>query len=244
MQPLSRDRAVSATLTALVVVLLAWALVIGLRVRMPGLEPDALKLFDTVPPAPPPHVEKAEPRRSSSRRPEGRAAPPALRARATQVVAPPPIVPQPIVSRVIAAPVANVGAQATQGTSDIAGPGTGAGGVGDGTGSGGDGDGDGGGGGYETPPRRVRDGIRSSDLPDSFVQIGRSETNGVRFAVETDGSVTNCRVTRRSRNAELDALTCPLFERRFRYRPSLDEAGRPVRSIVVMDYDWIAEDER
>ena len=127
----------------------------------------------------------------------------------------------------IAVPVANAGR-------DPRGPGTGAGGVGDGTGSGGDGDGDGGGG-YETPPRRIRDGIRSADLPDSFVEIGRSERNAVRFAVEDDGRVTNCRLTRRSRNADLDAVTCPLFERRFRYQPSRDAAGRPVRSIVVME---------
>ncbi|HEX8553984.1 MAG TPA: energy transducer TonB, partial [Sphingomonas sp.] len=129
MQPLSRDHVASATLTALVVLLLAWALVIGLRVRMPGPVPDALKLFGVGPPPPPPPVDKVEPRRSPSRRPEGRAAPPALRAQATAIASPPPVVPPPILSPVITAPVPNIGAQATQGAAEIPGPGTGAGGI-------------------------------------------------------------------------------------------------------------------
>ncbi|MEG8053304.1 TonB family protein [Sphingomonas aerolata] len=64
---------------------------------------------------------------------------------------------------------------------------------------------------------------------------------GVRYTVETTGRVTGCSITRSSGNAVLDATTCRLIELRFRYRPWLDAAGRPVRSTVVHNQEWVNE---
>jgi protein TonB len=38
---------------------------------------------------------------------------------------------------------------------------------------------------------------------------------------------------------ELDALTCRLMEKRFRFRPATDRFGRPARDEVEWDHEWI-----
>jgi protein TonB len=238
--PDTRDRFVSALMSAVLVALLGWLLVIGLGVRMPGAVEQGLEIFE-VAPAPPPPPVRIVPERTRNRRPEGEAAPPNLRSTATPVVAPVPIVVLPPVSPVIAAPVAGVGSDPSQGAAAVPGPGMGAGGIGNGTGSGGSGDGDGGGWEDETPPRRIRGRLRDSDYPEAAAEAGASGTVSVRYAVEVNGRVSGCRVTRSSGNAALDATTCRLITERFRYRPSLDARGRPVRVTIVVDHEWALE---
>lgn len=242
-RPDPRDRLISALLSAGLVALLGWLLVTGLGVRMPGAVERALETFEVAPPAPPPPVPIV-PAPARNRRPEGEAAPPNLRSTATPVVAPVPIVIVRLPSPVPAAPVADFGGDPTQGAAAVPGPGTGAGGIGDGRGSGGRGDGDGGGweGEEETPPRRIRGRLRYADHPQAGAAGGVSDTVSVRYYVEVDGRVSGCRVTASSGNAALDATTCRLITERFRYRPSLDARGRPVRSVVVVDHDWGVEE--
>ncbi len=240
MHALNRDRLISALLSGGLVALLGWLLIVGLGVAMPGAAERGLETFEVAVPPPPPPV-RIVPDRTRNRRPEGEAAPPNLRSTATPIVAPVPIVLIPTPSPVITAPVAGIGSDASQGAAEVPGPGTGAGGVGDGTGSGGNGDGDGGGWEDETPPRRLRGRLRDSDFPDAASEAGASGTVSVRYAVEVNGRVSGCRITRSSGNALLDATTCRLITERFRYRPSLDARGRPVRSTVVVDHEWVLE---
>jgi protein TonB len=240
-RPTPRDRALSALCSAALVAALGYLLVIGLGVRMPAKVETGLALFDVVP-APAPRV-RIVPKPSRKRRPTGTASPPNLRSRATPVVAPTPIIAVPLPTPVIAAPTAGMGSDVSQGAAEVAGPGTGAGGRGEGTGSGGSGDGDGGDRADETPPRRVRGRIRDSDYPEGAAEAGAGGVVSVRFTVEVNGRATRCRVTGSSGNAELDATTCRLIEERFRYAPSRDAAGRPVRSVVVMDNEWVLERE-
>lgn len=232
-----QDRAASAVMSGGVVAALAWMLFAGLGVPMPRAMERGLQTFEVAsPPAPP---RRVIPERSRSRRPEGEAAPPNRRSRATRVAAPVPVVFLPVTSPLITAPVAGLGSDPSQGAAPLPGPGTGAGGVGEGTGSGGRGDG--GGWGDETPPRRLRGRIRDSDYPEEAARAGAGGVVSVRYAVEVDGRVSGCRITRSSGNAALDAITCRLITERFRYRPSLDGRGQPVRSMVVVDHEWIAE---
>jgi protein TonB len=239
--PTSRDRVVSGLMSAGLVSVLGWLLVIGLELtpRTSDLPIEKLVVFDVASPQPPP--VPIVPERTRNRRPEGEAAPPNLRSTATPVVAPVPIVVLPSVSPVIAAPVAGLGSDPSQGAAAVPGPGTGAGGIGNGTGSGGSGDGDGGGWEDETPPRRIRGRLRDSDYPEAAAEAGASGTVSVRYAVEVNGRVSGCRVTRSSGNAALDATTCRLITERFRYRPSLDARGRPVRVTIVVDHEWSLE---
>ena len=232
-----RERMVAATGAGIVQALLIYALVTGLAFHPLAAIDEGLALFSVTPPAPPP--PRTIPERRKTHRPKGAAAPKSLRSTATEVVAPPPEVPLPPVSPVIAAPVANTGAQATQGASDLPGPGTGAGGYGNGFGSGGSGDGDGDG--YETPPHWRKGRIKDSDYPREAAEQGATGTVSVRYRVELDGHVTGCVITRSSGSPILDETTCRLIEQRFRYEPSRDARGRPVISYIVRDNDWVID---
>jgi protein TonB len=256
-RPSNFERARAAAPVILIHALLAFALLRGL-----GLAPDArvdepLKLIDLPdlalapePPPPPPQPSSGdtESKRAGAPREEGAASPPNIESRATQIVAPevPPLRPNPVA----AASVANTGSAATQGASPVRGPGTGSGGVGNGTGSGAGGDGPGGGGegGYGdgrglSPPRWLRGRLRDSDYPPGLGEAGVYGRVHIRYAVETDGRVSNCIVTRSSGSAELDRTTCALIEQRFRYDPARDRFGRPIRSNLIESYEWLVEDD-
>jgi protein TonB len=241
-----RDRAKAAIPTLAVHALLALAFLSSLDVEPLALQRSVMALIDLAPPPPPPQVKARPQARERSRRPEGAASPPNLESRRTEIVAPPvlPLIPPPVVT----APVADVGADPSAGSADVPGPGTGSGGEGNGTGSGrwgggpgGGGDGDGGGG--YSPPRRIRGSIGDRDYPPGAGEAGVGGTVSVIYAVETDGRATNCRITRSSGSDELDETTCRLIEQRFRFRPSRDRAGRPVRSRIVQDHYWETQDE-
>lgn len=228
------DSRIPAGIAAIVVqALLAFALIAGLHVTMPARVHDTLSLFGILPePPPPPPVAKPIPH--EMHRPHaGAAAPPNLKSKATEVVAPPVIAPTP--PPVVTAQVASVGMQASSGAALVAGPGTGAGGRGTGTGSGGAGDGDGDG---DTPPRQRSGKIKDSDYPHEAGVAGLGGTVSVRYSVETNGRVGTCRVTHSSGNAALDETTCRLIQQRFRFEPSRDAHGVAVASILVEDHIW------
>lgn len=240
-EPPRKDKVAAAIGAVVLPGLLGYALIFGLAVPMPVAVGEALKVFGVAPPPPPPPVEKVRPRPSRSHKPQGAASPPNLRSKATEIVAPPPVVPIVVPPPVIVAAKAGVGAQATAGASDVRGPGTGSGGQGNGTGSGGYGDGDGGGG-EETPPRWRKGHIKDSDWPSDAPERGIRGIVSVRYVVEISGRVTHCQVTRSSGSGVLDSLTCRLIEQRFRYDPSLDAGGRPVESTIVENHDWSMDD--
>ncbi|MEG8014957.1 hypothetical protein [Sphingomonas sp. 22R3R2A-7] len=126
-QPHPRDRILSAAGAAGLCAALGYALIMGLGVSLPSAIPDALKTFAVGPPPPPPPPEKVLPRPTRSHRPEGAASPANLRSKATELVAPIPIVPPIIPPPVVAALKPGVGSEATTGAAPVPGPGTGAG---------------------------------------------------------------------------------------------------------------------
>ena len=240
LQPTLGDRLRAGIPSVVLVVLIGWALVAGLAVGRSAAREDGLAVFDAVTPPPPPPT-RVVPLRTRSSRPRGEAAPPNIQSRATELAAPVPEVPPIVPPQMVTAPIAGPGVQSSSGSTPRPGPGTGAGGIGDGYGSGGDGDGDGGDEGDYTPPRPIRGSLRHADYPEGAAEAGAQGLVTARYYVETNGRVTGCRVTRSSGNAELDATTCRLIEQRFRYRPSLDPDGVPVRSVVVSNHEWVLE---
>ena len=110
-------------------------------------------------------------------------------------------------------------------------------GVGSGGGTAGQGAGGGAGG---TDLELISGEILPSDYPKHLGNAGIGGRVSVTFTVETNGRVTNCRITRSSGIQELDSLTCRLMEQRFRFRPSTDRYGRPIPDEVDWDQDWIA----
>lgn len=231
--PGAGDRLRGAIGALLVQGVLALLLLSGLTVKRIAVEPPATQLLAfTVSPAPPPALRPI-PSPARHRRPEGAAAPPNLRSRATEVTSP---MPAPIpVPQIVVAPIAATGSEASSGNAPVAGPGTGAGGQGNGTGSGGAGNGDGDGG---TPLEWLRGEIRDSDYPRAALSAGASGTVHLRFTVGVKGRVTDCTVTRSSGNRDLDETTCRLIRERFRYRPSRDAQGRPYPDVVTGEHEW------
>lgn len=244
--PAPRQRIGSAFAAAAVTAAIGWVLLAGLAGSSAGERMDeALAVFRVAPPPLPP--ARVVPLKKASSRPSGRAAPPNIRSQATQVAAPRPVVvvplpPPPIV--VALKPFA--GDMATQGATPRAGPGTGAGGIGDGTGSGGWGDGDGGGAGdrEETAPVWKRGRLSDADYPGDVGEAGFQGTVSVKFLVWTDGRVRDCDIMRSSGNATLDATTCRLIQRRFRYDPSRDAHGRPVPAWLLENHEWVIEPDQ
>jgi protein TonB len=217
-----------------------WVLIYGLAIGAPKVVSDEIKLFAPAPELPPP--PPVIPPRHRTKGKEGAASPANIKSVATELYAPKPVIPPVAPPPIAAAPQPNIGVQASQGAAPVHGPGSGAGGIGNGTGSGGSGDGDGGGG-LDTPPRWIKGRIKDSDYPRDLGATGIGGTVEVRFSVEEDGKVDDCRVTRSSRNALLDATTCRLILERYRYKPSLDEDGRPVKSYIVESHSWDVSDD-
>ncbi|MDQ8756804.1 energy transducer TonB [Sphingosinicella sp. LHD-64] len=241
----TREKIGAGAAVALVHGLVGLALIWGLGVPATRVVERSLDVFDVtlpppeaepVPPPPPRRVEPSPQQRQSPGR-EGAASPPNLHSEATQIVAPPPVVRLPVPPPITAAPVSGQGSDPSQGAADVRGPGFGAGGDGDGRGAGGDGDGEGGGG---MPPRHLRGRMTDADYPRAALEIGAGGTVSVRFTVALNGRAVNCRIVESSGNRDLDANTCRLIERRYRFAPSRDWRGRPVLADVVEDHSWVA----
>jgi periplasmic protein TonB len=251
------DRAKAAVPAAAVHVLVALLLMRGLGAPPPAAPGEELKLIELTESIPEPDSPKRpEPSPGETRseqkadpRAEGAASPPNLASRATELVAPEPVIVLPVPPPIIAAPIPSTGVEASSGNAQVPGLGTGSGGIGDGTGSGARGGGAGGGGaggagdgrGY-SPPRLLRGRIRDSDYPRELGEQGIGGVVGIRYTVEPDGRATDCKITRTSGSALLDAVTCRLIEQRFRFDPSRDRAGRPVRSQMENNHEWVVED--
>lgn len=245
-----RSRVGGAALTALVHAALGAGLLWGLGVPVSRVVERPLEVFDVLPPPPlreekivPPPPKKSpspEPRRKFAPGREGAAAPPNLKSRATEIMAPDPVIRLPVPPPITAAPVPDTGFDASLGAAPVRGPGTGAGGVGNGRGSGAGGDGDGGGGGWNdtlSPPKLIR-GMRSGDYPRAAADAGIGGTVGVNYAVTEEGRVVDCRIFSTSGNRQLDIDTCNAIERRYRYEPARDRRGRPVQIFVEHYWSW------
>jgi periplasmic protein TonB len=235
------DRARAWGLTAVATAGLGYLIVTGLAMTPERAVQRSLDLFTVTPPPPPP-PERVVPERVPSRKTAGEAAPPNLRATPKEVTAPEPIVPPPLPPPVLAPPIAATGPDVSSGATDRPGPGTGAGGIGNGRGAGGDGDGTGSGYGLEETPRLIRRRISMRDYPEALVEAGVNTEVGLRFTVQPNGRVTDCRVTRSSGYPAVDALTCREVERGYLYRPWRDADGQPVRSVVLHDFEWIVDE--
>jgi protein TonB len=227
---------------ALFQALLAWALITGLAVRPTAALRDSLKLIGIATVPPPPPIVRIVPQKSPARKREGAASPPNLRAKASEIVAPPLPVPMPP-PPIAAAPVRGIGAAPSAGAAPIPGPGTGAGGQGNGTGSGRGGNGDGGGGdGDERGPVLLKGMLSGKNYPRAAMEAGIGGTVTVMYTVEVNGRATGCHIVHSSGNADLDQGTCQAIEQRYRFRPATDAQGRPVSSEEIDDHEWVPHD--
>ena len=223
----------TATISAVVLVHLAIAyalLNLSGAVRPPARD-DWTQLVDISPEPPPPPIVEIEPDTPKPEKKEGAASARNIESQATPVVAPKPAIVAPRPSPIIASPTPRQGNEATQGASDVVGPGTGAGGAGTGTGSGGAGTG-GGGGGDGLAAERTRletRPLRGRDFPDWLLdQWPRGAWIRMRFRVDANGAIIQCIVDQGTGNPAFDNQVCAIARQRLRYRPALNRSGQRV----------------
>jgi protein TonB len=177
----------------------------------------------TTPPMPPPKAPE----------PAGKSGEEGKKAVPREVVAPPVKLPisQVPAPRASSTGNANTSGAGTQGT------GTGAGGPGNGPGNGNGGGGQGGG--AATKPVKTAGDINSArDYPIATRDLRIGDYVIVLIAVGADGSPTGCRVTRPSKDAQANSITCQLALKRFRFKPATDADGRPVASVYGWKQSW------
>ena len=221
----SRERALALAGVVVIQAALGIGLLIGLRVQIETYREAAQRLID-VSLAPPPHP--VPPPRPSP--PRSRTAPPAAQAAVPKPGGSPgPIPAPPALSVPSIVPVPSASAVSGGG----AGSGTGA-GSGSGGGAGGNE------GGVGTDLEQIAGEITPRDYPRHLGNAGIGGRVGILFTVGVNGRVTRCAVTSSSGIPELDALTCRLIQKRFRYRPSTDRYGRPVPDEVEGEQIWEA----
>lgn len=219
-----RWRSIAAV--ALVHIVLAYALLSGLSVRVQRL-PATITQLIAVQLLPPPPVVVVEPRHRATSHsaapvaahdpPGGSTGPSAARA------------PNPVAPIVAVAPTVSPGGDAGHGTLSGTGSGGGTGGQGSGNGQGG------------TDLEKIAGEIKDSDYPRAEGRAGIGGRVEFRITVGVTGRVTDCAITRSSGNAELDVTTCRLVMERFRFRPSTDAAGRPIETEADGDHLWTAD---
>lgn len=78
--------------------------------------------------------------------------------------------------------------------------------------------------------------ISDEDYPPSSIRNEEAGTSVARFTIGTDGRVTECSASGAS--AALDAETCKLIMRRFRYKPAKDASGNPVSETKTQRVTW------
>lgn len=220
----NRKRAIGLSVAiAINALLLALLLSLSHGLSAPAPLVPGLTTFDVAQPPPPPPPDT---------RPAGAAAPPS---RGATEAPSPPNPPRPLPSPTPAQPAIDAGSQSASGAGAAAGGGAGQGGQGSGSGSGGSGAGAGAG---VTPPVHVSGALTNADYARSGVSRGTNGTVFIAFRVRSDGRVDRCRVVRSSGNATIDGETCRLVERRFRFRPARDAAGRAIDFTLQTDFTW------
>lgn len=182
----------------------------------------------TTPPMPdpsPPPPKAPEPAGKSGK--EGKQAVPRA------VVALPTMLP---ISKVPAPKASSTGSADTSGAG-TKGNGTGASGPGNGTGNGTGGNGPGGG--AATKAVKTAGDISSArDYPIATRDLRINDFVIVAITVGTDGRPTGCRVSRPSKDAQANSITCQLALKRFRFKPAADASGKPITSIYGWKQSW------
>jgi len=223
-----RERVTALAAVVIVQALLAVALLTGLRVDVTRPGEIVQRLVDITlqkPPPPPPPPVRSQPRPQRHQAAAPKAAPDKLGGSP----GPKPAHAPPSVTPIVA--VKPTAAPSGGGTGTGPALGSGAGG---GTGGNGYGEGEGG-----TDLEHISGDIEQSDYPRDLGRAGVGGRVSVTLTVEPSGRVSACRLLRSSGIPELDSLTCRLMQQRFRFRPSTDRYGRPIRDEVDWDHDWI-----
>jgi len=82
-----------------------------------------------------------------------------------------------------------------------------------------------------------RQSITNDDYPSSSIRNEEQGTSVATFTVGTSGKVVACNASGAS--PTLDAETCRLIMRRFRFKPALDANGQPIEETRTDRIKWV-----
>ena len=221
-----RTRAIAGVVA--VHVLLALVIMTGLNVSTIRAAVDHMTTITIADLAPPPPPVEPPPARQPDRAKDAEGAA-AKVSKPTEIVAPKQQL--PVTNPVVAAPVAGTGSAAKSGAA-LAGTGTGAGGNGNGAGGGGLGDTS-----RFTPARQIRNLSRGDyqSIASGRMPAGSAD---VSLAIAATGAVVDCRLLRSTGDPVIDRGLCPLLMQRLRFRPALDDRGRPIPYRTDYHANW------
>lgn len=80
--------------------------------------------------------------------------------------------------------------------------------------------------------------VTTNDYPSRSIREEQEGVTSVRLAVNANGDVTSCQVTRSSGHSQLDEATCKNMERRARFRPATDGNNNPVAGFYSQSVRW------
>lgn len=94
------------------------------------------------------------------------------------------------------------------------------------------------------PRGNYADWFPNDYYPPAAKRAGIEGRVGVVLTVGADGRVSDCTVTSSSGNADLDDTTCRLAKRSGRFKPALDDTGKPIESkFRIPGVRWRLVDE-
>ena len=89
------------------------------------------------------------------------------------------------------------------------------------------------------PAVQIAGAFSHEDYPAPALREGAEGLTAVRIGIDRTGRVSQCAIVQSSGHPALDATGCRIVLERFRYRPALDERGRPSDSAVVRRIRWV-----
>lgn len=90
-----------------------------------------------------------------------------------------------------------------------------------------------------TPPDGSVIGMfRDNDYPSDALQANQQGEVVMRYWVETNGRLSDCKVVKSSGSASLDSATCGIVTERARLKPARNAEGLPVRSLTSSSIIW------
>jgi hypothetical protein len=88
------------------------------------------------------------------------------------------------------------------------------------------------------PKRRLAAYFEPGDYPDQSLWQEATGSSLVMMMIDETGALRDCLVEQTSGVAALDAMTCKILQDRAQFRPALDAAGKPVKSVLSQSVTW------
>jgi protein TonB len=77
-----------------------------------------------------------------------------------------------------------------------------------------------------------------TDYPSDALRHEQQGTVQVTYVIGADGRVASCSVTASSGSSSLDATTCRIMQKRFRFEPAQDSNGTPIAETRSQAVTW------